>query len=98
MTMLSMTSLNRRLWIREAAIHLTALLLFALILLNRSPNLLRPLSMNVMFGFGFTIPLVFGVLLLSFHIQGWSGSLFRLVASLSLFSLALAGIWSAGYT
>ena len=87
-----------RLWIRGAGIYLTALLLFTLVLLNRSPNLLRPLSMNIMFGFGLTIPLVLAILLLAFQSPGWQGSLVRLVASLSLFALALAGVWAAGYT
>ena len=94
----SITSLKSRLWIRELAIYLAALFVFALILLNRSPNLLRPISMNVRFGFGWTVPLLFIILLLSFNVSGWQGKLFSLIATLSVFALALAGVWASGHT
>lgn len=94
----SITSLMSRLWIREVAGYLAALFIFTLILLNRSPNLLRPLSMNVRFGFSWIVPLLFIILFLSFHTPGRQGKLFSLIATLSLFALALAGIWASGHT
>ena len=92
------TSLTKILWIRETVIYVTALFVCALILLNRSPNLLRPLSMNVMFGFGLLVPLLALILLFSFHASGWPGKFFSVVATLALFALALAGVWASGYT
>lgn len=85
-------------WIREAAIYLAAFFIFTLILLNRSPNVLRPLSMNMRFGFTWIIPLLVVVLYISFRISGWLGRLIRLTATLSMFALALAGVWSSGQT
>jgi hypothetical protein len=91
-------SFLHRFWIREAAVYLAAFFIFTLILLNRSPNLLRPLSMNLQFGFTWVIPLLFIVLYLAFSIPGWPGSLIGLTATLALFALALAGIWASGHT
>jgi len=92
------SSLAKILWIREAVIYLTALFVFALILLNRSPNLFRPLSMNVMFGFGLLVPFLALILLFSFHTSGWPEKLITAIATLALFALALAGVWASGYT
>jgi hypothetical protein len=85
-------------WIREAANYLIALSLFILILSNRSPNVLRPLSMNVRFGFGLIIPLLLIILFAAFHISGWLGKLLSLAATSSLFALGLAGVWASGHT
>jgi hypothetical protein len=85
-------------WIREAAIYLAAFFIFTLILLNRSPNVLRPLSMNMRFGFTWIIPLLVVVLYISFHISGLPGRLIRLTATLSMFAMALAGVWASGQT
>jgi hypothetical protein len=94
----NISSLMRRLWIREAVSYLAAFFIFTLILLNRSPNLLRPLSMNVRFGFALVVPLLSIILYLSFHLPGWQGKMFNLTATLSLFALALAGVWASGHT
>lgn len=85
-------------WIRKAISYLIAFFIFVLILINRSPNPLRPLSMNVRFGFTLAIPLIFIVLYLSFRIRGWVGDLISLTATLALFALALAGMWASGHT
>lgn len=98
MKRLNILSLMGRSWIREIAIYLAALLLFTLILLNRSPILLRPLSMHMRFGFGLIVPLSFTILFISFYTSGWPGKLFSLMATLSLFAFALAGVWASGYT
>lgn len=90
--------LLNRVWIREAAIYLAAFSIFTLILLNRSPNLLRPLSMNLQFGFTWIIPPLFIILYLAFRLSGWPGKLISLILSLILFGLALAGIWASGHT
>ena len=91
-------SFLHRFWIREAAVYLAAFFIFTLILLNRSPNFLRPLSMNLQFGFTWIIPLLFIVLYLAFSIPGWPGNLICLTATLALFAFALAGIWASGHT
>lgn len=85
-------------WIREAALYLAAFFIFTLILLNRTPNFLRPLSMNMRFGFTWIIPLLVVVLFLSFQMPGWLGKSLRLMAALSMFALALAGVWASGHT
>ena len=88
---------NRR-WIRDAVSYLTAIFVFVLILQNRSPNFLRPLSINIQFGYTIVVPILFIVLYFSFRMRGWLGKLISLTITLSLFALALAGIWASGHT
>jgi len=71
-------------WIREAAMYLAAFFIFTLILLNRSPNFLRPLSTNMRFGSAWIIPLLVVVLLLSFPLPGWLGKSMRLTGTLPM--------------
>jgi hypothetical protein len=54
--------------------------------------------MNVRFGFALVVPLLSIILYLSFHLPGWQGKMFNLTATLSLFALALAGVWASGHT
>ena len=70
--------------------------LFSLILINRSPNLLRPLSMSLRTGFGLVIPLTALILYLVFRIPNRLGDLAGMAATLSLFALPLAGFWASG--
>lgn len=71
---------------------------FSLILLNRSPNLLRPLSMSLRNGFGLVIPLTALILYLCFRIPGRLGDLISMTAVMSLFAMPLAGLWASGQT
>jgi hypothetical protein len=87
-----------RSWLREAASYLAAFFIFTLILLNRSPNVLRPLSMNIRFGFTWVIPVLAIVLYLCFRIPGRLGKFLSLTATLSLFALVLGGVWASGHT
>ncbi len=66
--------------------------------LSLTPNLFRPLSMSLRTGFGAVIPAVFVVLLIAFAIPGRLGRLISLSAVMSLFALALAGLWASGQT
>ncbi len=87
-----------RFWIGEIVIFAIAVSVFLLILLNRSPNFLRPLGMNVRFGFTLAAPLIFIALHLAFAMKGWMGKLISLTATLALFALGLAGMWASGHT
>lgn len=75
-----------------------ALLVFYLILINRSPFILRPVSMALRTGFGVIIPIAALVLYGIFRIPGRLGSFLSLTATLSLFALGLAGLWASGQT
>jgi hypothetical protein len=70
--------------------------LFSLILINRSPNLLRPVSMALRTGFGLVIPLTALILYLAFRIPNRIGDLVAMAATLSLFAMPLAGLWASG--
>ncbi len=70
--------------------------LFALILMNRSPNFLRPLSMSLRTGFGLVIPVTAFIVYLAFRIPGRLGDFAALAISLSLFAMPLAGLWASG--
>jgi hypothetical protein len=71
---------------------------FSLILINRSPNLLRPLSMSLRTGFGLVIPLSTLIIYLAFRIPGRVGQLAGMLATLTLFAMPLAGLWASGQT
>jgi hypothetical protein len=72
--------------------------LFSLILANRSPNLLRPISMSLRTGFGLVIPLATLVMYLAFRTRSANrlGDLVSMAATLSLFAMPLAGLWASG--
>ncbi len=88
----------RKKWIQEACWIVLAVSIFVLILLNRTPNLLRPLSLSTRTGFNFTVLLLFLLLYLSFRLPGWVGRTLSFTFTLALFALALAGLWAIGQT
>ncbi len=75
-----------------------SILIFSLILINRSPFLLRPISMALRTGFGVIIPLAALVIYLTFRIPGKWGDFIALTSTMSLFALGLAGLWASGIT
>ncbi len=75
-----------------------SILIFSLILLNRSPFLIRPISMALRTGFGVIIPLAALVMYLTFRIPGKWGDLITPISTMSLFALGLAGLWASGNT
>jgi hypothetical protein len=85
-------------WVQEVFWSAFAISIFVLILLNRSPNLLRPLSLSARTGFNLTVLLLFLLVYISFRLQGWVGKALSLTSTLALFALALAGLWATGQT
>ena len=75
-----------------------SLFVYYLILVNRSPGLIRSISMSLRTGFGIVIPLATLVIYAAYRIPGRIGELFAITATMSLFALALAGLWAAGST
>ncbi len=69
--------------------------LFYLILANRAPNLLRPISMALRTGFGL-VPITGLLLYLVFRIPNRAGNLIGMATTLSLFAMPLAGLWASG--
>jgi hypothetical protein len=88
----------KKTWMQNAFWIVLAVSVFVLILLNRSPNLLRPVSLSARTGFNFVILLLFLLLYLSFRLQSWIGRILSLTMTLALFALALAGLWAIGQT
>ena len=84
--------------IQETLYLLVAVSVFALILLNRSPNLLRPLSLHARTGFNLAVLLLFVLLYISFRVPGAAGRFLSLTFTLALFALPLAGLWATGQT
>jgi hypothetical protein len=70
--------------------------LFSAILVNRSPNFLRPLSMSLRTGFGLVIPATAIIIYLTFRIPRRIGELISMVAAVCLFAMPLAGLWASG--
>lgn len=77
---------------------LISLSIYILVLNNRSPNLLRPVSMALRLGFGVAIPAATLVVYGAFRAKGRVGELLALTATMSLFALGLAGLWASGDT
>ncbi len=73
-----------------------SIVVFSLILINRSPNFLRPLSMSLRTGFGLVIPATAIAIYLVYRLPGRSGELISMTAVLSLFAMPLAGVWASG--
>ena len=71
-------------------------ILFGLILANRAPNLLRPISMALRSGFGLVIPITGLFLYFAFRIPNRTGNLVGMAVTLSLFAMPLAGLWASG--
>jgi len=70
--------------------------LYTLIMVNRSPNLLRPISMALRTGVGLVIPITTLVLYAVFRVKDRPGDLLSMAATLSLFAMPLAGLWASG--
>ena len=83
-------------WVQETCNIVFSLLIFSLILINRSPNPLRPLSLSLRAGFTIAIPIFAFFLYVSFRLHGWVGRLLSLTLTLALFAFALAGLWATG--
>ena len=93
------TAINRihpLLW--QFACLLVSITAFSLILLNRSPNFLRPLSISLRTGFGLVIPATTLIVYLAFRTPGRFGGLIDLTVVMSLFAMPLAGLWASGQT
>jgi len=75
-----------------------AIFVFWIIIVNRSPNFLRPLSMLLRTGYTIVVPSIYIVFFLAFRIKGWPGTLLSLLLTVSIFGLALAGAWASGQT
>ncbi len=73
-----------------------AILVFCAILLDRSSDFLRILSLPLRAGLNLTVVLYFVCLYIAFRLKGWAGQVFSLVLSLALFAFALAGLWAIG--
>lgn len=91
-------SLAQRLVIKDILYLVIAVSIFAVILLNRSPNFLRPISLSLRTGLNIVVGLYFVILYFAFRLRGWSGQLFSLALTLALFAFSLAGLWAIGLT
>lgn len=75
-----------------------AITVFVLILLNRSPNFLRAISITLRTGFNLSVVLCLFILYITFRLKGWPGRFFPLVFTVALFAFPLAGLWAIGQT
>jgi hypothetical protein len=71
---------------------------FALILLQRAPNFLRPLGFALRTEFWPVIPIATGIIYFAYRLPGRFGELIAQTAVLGLFALALAGLWAYGHS
>ena len=73
-----------------------AVSVFILILINRSPNFLRAVSLPLRAGLDLTVGAYFVILYLAFRLRGWTGQLLSLTLTSALFAFPLAGLWAIG--
>jgi len=83
---------------QELLILVFSVLFFLIITKSASQNLLRSLSMQLRTGYGVIIPSTCLVLYLAFRLKDWSGGFVSSTLTLSIFALALAGVWASGQT
>jgi hypothetical protein len=91
---------NKNAWliIRWTAGILAAVLIYVFILVNRIPDVLRPISIAVRYSFTLVMPALFVILLLVYLMPGRWGKLAAFTATIALFGLSLAGLWASGQT
>ncbi|MDR3578245.1 MAG: hypothetical protein P4L50_30655 [Anaerolineaceae bacterium] len=92
---------SRSQWVfiaRWVAVFLIGISVYSLILINRQPIFLRPLSIAVRYSFTLVLPSLFLGFYLAYLIPGWLGKIISFTVTLSLFSLALAGLWTSGHS
>jgi hypothetical protein len=85
-------------WIWQIIGLVVSILVFSFILENRSPNLLRPVSVALRTGFGVTILFATLTVYAAFRLPERLGESLALTATMSLFALGLAGLWASGNT
>ena len=85
-------------WLKALSAILLPIAIFWIIATNRPTNYLRSLSMILRTGYTIVIPILYCGLYLVFRLRGWIGKLFSLSLTLSIFALALAGVWVNGKT
>ncbi len=85
-------------WAQSLLIFLLGIACFVFILVNRQPIPLRPMAVQVRYGFTLFAPIALLVFYLIFSIKGFAGRLLSFIAILSLFALGLSGLWASGQT
>ena len=85
-------------WAKSLLIFLAGIASFIFILVNRQPIPLRPMALQVRYGFTLFAPIALMLFYLIFSIKGFAGRLLSFVAILSLFALGLSGLWASGQT
>ena len=85
-------------WLQRTSVVIVAITIFWLIAINRSPNILRPLSMALRGGYTIIVPSIFIVLYIAYRIRGRIGNFLASTLTLSIFAFALAGGWALGVT
>jgi hypothetical protein len=82
----------------QAICLITSIVSYILIIENRSPNFLRPLSVSLRTSFGVVILVTTLVMYLAYRIPGKIGQLIGMAITLALFAMPLAGLWVSGQT
>jgi hypothetical protein len=75
-----------------------ALAVYVFLLVNRIPDVLRPVSIAVRFSFTLVMPALFVILLIGFLLPGRRGMLTAFTLTISVFAFSLAGLWASGQT
>jgi len=88
----------KKLWVKDVFHIVIAILFFAFILLNRSPNFLRSMGLSLRTGFNLTVAICFLLLYITFRLPGQMGQLLALISTLALFAFSLSGLWAIGQT
>jgi len=85
-------------WAQSTIIFILGIASFIFILVNRQPIPLRPIALQVRYGFTLFAPISFVILWMVLSIKGFFGKLMSFVAVLCLFALGLSGLWAGGLT
>lgn len=85
-------------WVQSLLIFTIGVACFFFILVNRQPIPLRPMALQVRYGFTFFVSAAILIFSLIFRINSFWGRLLSFTAILSLFALGLSGLWASSQT
>jgi hypothetical protein len=96
--MVKLTTLLKNHYFQELSSLSIALIVYSLVLINRSIGFIGKTGIKVETNFGTILPFIMILVYLAFIIPGWMGKTLSATVTLALFGLTLVGVWVSGQT
>ena len=96
--MVKLTAILKNHYFQELSSLSIALIVYSLVLINRSIGFIGKTGIKVEINFGTILPFIMILVYLAFIVPGWMGKTLSATVTLALFGLTLVGIWVSGQT